>query len=123
MDDEPPPSLRPPEKLSFWDQVKATSADLGDRAKDAAAKAKVAADAKIKEVKESEQYAKAKEQSAAAWSQTKEASAKGWADTQAMAAKAKDQAKAALQGKSRDVTFGEPKLGMTLAREQGGEKG
>jgi hypothetical protein len=117
----PPPSLRPPEKLSFWDQVKATAAVAGEKAQEAAAKAKVVADAKIKEIKATEQYARAQEKSSDVWRQTKEGGARAWSETQVQASRAKEGATEAIRGKSRDVTFQEAKLGMTLAREQGGE--
>ena len=72
-------------------------------------------------MQESEQYARARDTTHDVWRQTKEGSQKAWAETQTQASKAKEHARTAFQGKSREVTFQEPKLGMTLAREKGGE--
>lgn len=104
--------------MSFWDQVKATAADIGEKAQEGAANLKVKADQEIEKAKQSEAWAKAKKGSAEAWEKTKQGSQTAWVGGQAVARNVHSQAKTALNGKLNTVTFHEPKLGMTLARDE-----
>jgi hypothetical protein len=104
--------------MSFWDQVKATAADIGEKAQEGAANLKVKADQEIEKAKQSEAWAKAKKGSAEAWEKTKQGSQSAWVGGQAVARNVHSQAKTALNGKLNTVTFHEPKLGMTLARDE-----
>lgn len=104
--------------MSFWDQVKATASDIGDKAKEEGIKIKTFADAEIEKAKQSEAWAKTKEGTSNAWSQAKEGSQQAWIEGQAVARNVGDKAQEAMRGKLNTVTFNEPKLGMTLARHE-----
>jgi len=93
--------------MSFWDQVKATAAEIGEKAQEGAHNLKVTADREIEKAKQSETWAKAKEGSSQAWEKTKEG-----------AKNVSDQAQTTMRGKLNKVTFHDPKLGMTLARDE-----
>lgn len=104
--------------MSFWDQVRATAAEIGDKAKEEGTKFKTFAGAEIEKAKQSEAWANTKQQTANAWTATKEGSQRAWVEGTAVAKNVGNQAQTAIKGKVNTVTFNEPKLGMTLARDE-----
>lgn len=104
--------------MSFWDKVKATASDIGEKTKEEAIKLKVLADKELERAKQSEAWAKTKQGTSEAWTKTKEGSQKAWVDGQVVARNVGNQAQTAIKGKTNTVTFNEAKLGMTLARDE-----
>jgi predicted metalloprotease with PDZ domain len=104
--------------MSFWDQVKATAADIGDKAKEEGTKFKQFADQEIEKAKQSEAWAKTKQGTSEVWTKSKEDIQKVWVGGQAVAKDMGNKAQTAIRGKVNTVTFNEPKLGMTLARHE-----
>eukprot|EP00614_Pseudopedinella_elastica_P009265 CAMPEP_0172591228 /NCGR_PEP_ID=MMETSP1068-20121228/9913_1 /TAXON_ID=35684 /ORGANISM="Pseudopedinella elastica, Strain CCMP716" /LENGTH=285 /DNA_ID=CAMNT_0013387527 /DNA_START=118 /DNA_END=971 /DNA_ORIENTATION=+ len=96
--------------MSFWDRVKNTATDLGDKIQKGSQELGEKAQIQIEKAQQSEAAKRLQQGSAQAWERTK-----------GVATSVRDKASEALMGKTTLVTFLEPKLGMTLSRDDKGQ--